>query len=184
MQYVGYCHFLPKFTREIMKLFEDNSDFPDFIKHLNDTEEDKCIQTFEDVAKSMSGNVSSCETPSSTARICEKILTEVAFYPAKPSLLQEELVRLGLKKTLSAKFSTIWAEHAKKIVVVNRRVRSDLDKVHFEVVRDVKSQEQSINLYLTTFNKETTCIKFTPSEMFEFYDKLESIQTSVDSICK
>ena len=167
-----------------MKLFEDNSDFPDFIKHFNETEEDKCVQIFEEVAKSMSENLSPCGKPGSTESICERILNQVAFYPAKPSLLQEELVRLGLKATLSTKFSAIWAHHAKKIVVAKRRVGSDLGKVNFELVRDVKSQDQSINLYLTSVSKETTCIKFTPSEMFEFYDKLESIQTSVDSICK
>ena len=172
MQYVGYCHFDPKFTQEIMKLFEDNSDLADFIKHFNDTDEDKCVQIFEDVAKSMSENVSLCGKPSSTASICEKILNQVAFYPAKPSLFQEELVRLGLKETLSAKFSTIWAEHAKKIVVAKRRVRSDLNKVNFEVVRDVKSPEQSINLYLTTFSKETTCIKFTETCMKQLVLKM------------
>ena len=184
MQYVGYCHFAPKFTPEIMKLFEDNSEFPDLFKHFHETEEDKCVQIFKNVAKAMSENLPQSGEPTSLTSICEQILNEVSFYPAKPSLLQEELVRLGLKETLSTKLSSIWAEYAKKIVFAKRKVRSDLEKVYFEVVRDVKTQDQHINLYLTSSNNQTVCIKFSPSEMFEFYDKLESIQTSVDSICK
>ena len=166
------------------KLFEDQSDLADEIKKLNNMEEEKCVETFRNVAMAMAEDMPANNVCGGTDDICYQVLCHVSFYPAKPAVLYEELRRLGLKETICASFSAIWAEYAKKIVVSRRKVSSELKKVDYEILRDVQTQEQNINLYLKDRSDQTTLISFTPSQMFAFYEQLESIQTSIDSICK
>ena len=166
------------------KLFEDQSDLADEIKKLNNMEEDKCVETFRNVAMAMAEDLPANNVRGGTDDICYQVLCHVSFYPAKPAVLHEELRRLGLKETICASFSAIWAEYAKKIVVSRRKVSSEVKKVDYEILRDVQTQEQNINLYLKDRSDQTTLISFTPSQMFAFYEQLESIQTSIDSICK
>ena len=166
------------------KLFEDQSDLADEIKKLNNMEEDKCVETFRNVAMAMAEDLPVNNVRGGTDDICYQVLCHVSFYPAKPALLHEELRRLGLKEKICVSFSAIWSEYAKKIVVSRRKVSSELKKVDYEILRDVQTQEQNINLYLKDRSDQTTLISFTPSQMFAFYEQLESIQTSIDSICK
>ena len=166
------------------KLFEDQSDLADEIKKLNNMEEEKCVKTFRNVAMAMAEDLPANNIRGCTDDICYQVLCHVSFYPAKPAVLHEELRRLGLKENICASFSAIWAEYAKKIVVSRRKVSSELKKVDYEILRDVQTQEQNINLYLKDRSDQTTLISFTPSQMFAFYEQLESIQTSIDSICK
>jgi len=166
------------------KLFEDQSDLADEIKKLNNMEEDKCVETFRNVAMAMAEDLPANNVRGGTDDICYQVLCHVSFYPAKPAVLHEELRRLGLKESICVSFSAIWSEYAKKIVVSRRKVSSELKKVDYEILRDVQTQEQNINLYLKDRSDQTTLISFTPSQMFAFYEQLESIQTSIDSICK
>ena len=108
----------------------------------------------------------------------------MAFFPAKPALLREELLRLGLRPSLAQRLSDVWAETAKKIVAERKKVSSDLRRINFEVVREVKTEEQTVNLYLHDQLDRVTLLAFTPQQLFAFYTKLESVQTSIDSICK
>ena len=114
----------------------------------------------------------------------QKILEEVAFYPAKPLVLQSELERLGVGNSLAVKLSSIWSQNAKRIVTAKRKVGSDLKRVDYQVLRDVKTMEQRIKLLLTDVHGHTTVVTFSPSEMFSLYEHLEGVQSSIDSICK
>jgi len=92
-------------------------------------------------------------------------------------------VRLGLKESHSQCLARIWAENAKKVVAARRKVKSDLEDVHYEVLVDTDSQEEHVNLYLT-YNGQTTILNFNVEELVGFYKQIEKIQASIDLICK
>ena len=161
-------------------MFEDNSELSDMIRSLNSVDENKCVEKFSQVAQQM------WEEPSEDClqNVYYQILCRVSFYPAKPTVMKEELCRLGLKESLSEKLSSIWSDHAKKIVTSRRAVNSEMQSTGYQVLRDMKTQDQRVNLYLKDKSDDTTMISFTPTQLFAFYEQLESIQSSIDSICK
>lgn len=162
------------------KVFEDNSELSDNIRSLNSVDENECVEKFSQVAQQM------WEEPSEDCLqdVYYQILCRVSFYPAKPTVMKEELCRLGLKESLSEKLSSIWSDHAKKIVTSRRSVNSEMQSTGYQVLRDMKTQNQRVNLYLKDKSDDTTMISFTPTQLFAFYEQLESIQSSIDSICK
>ena len=168
-----------------VKLFEDRPDVVSMLESLNQHEENQAVMTFRKVAEKMSDSSSGKSLESDVSEsTCRTILERVAFFPAKPALLREEMVRLGLRPNLAQGLSDVWAETAKKIVAERKKVSSDLQRINFEVVRDVKTEEQTVNLYLHDQLDRVTFLSFTPQQLFSFYTKLESVQTSIDSICK
>lgn len=169
-----------------VQLFEDRPEVVTMLESLNQQEENQAISTFRKVAEKMSDSSSGkTELESDVSEsTCRTILERVAFFPAKPALLREEMVRLGLRPSLAQGLSDVWAETAKKIVAERKKVSSDLQRINFEVVRDVKTEEQTVNLYLHDQLDRVTFLSFTPQQLFSFYTKLESVQTSIDSICK
>ena len=169
-----------------VKLFEDQSDVVNMLESLNQQEENQAVTAFREVAEKMSDSNSwpNYQDSDVTESACRTILERVAFFPAKPALLREELLRLGLRPSLGQRLSDVWAETAKKIVAGGKKVSSDLRRINFEVVREVKTEEQTVNLYLQDQFDRVTLLSFTPQQLFSFYTKLESVQTSIDSICK
>ena len=164
------------------KVFEENSELSDNIRSLNSIEENECVEKFRMVAQQMWDEPSKAEDRA--LDVCYQILCRVSFYPAKPSVMKEELCQLGLRESLSDKLSSIWSEHAKKIVTSRRIVNSEVESTGYQVLRDMKTQDQRVNLYLKDKSDDTTLISFTPTQLFAFYEQLESIQSSIDSICK
>jgi len=160
-----------------VKLFEDQPDVVRMFEFLNQQDESLCVQAFRRLAERMSD-------PDLTHSIFTMILDRVAFFPAKPALLQQELLGLGVRASLAEKLSQVWAATARKIVAEKKKVQTDLTRIDFEVVREVKTQGQTVNLYLHDQLDRITLLSFTPQQLFSFYQKLESIQTSIDSICK
>ena len=162
------------------KVFEDNSELSDNIRSLNSVDENECAEKFSQVAQRM------WEEPSEDCLqdVYHQILGRVSFYPAKPTVMKEELCKLGLKESLSEKLSSIWSDHAKKIVTSRRAVNSEMQSTGYQVLRDMKTQDQRVNLYMKDKSDDTTMISFTPTQLFAFYEQLESIQSSIDSICK
>ena len=162
------------------KVFEDNSELSDNIRSLNSVDENECAEKFSQVAQRM------WEEPSEDCLqdVYHQILCRVSFYPAKPTVMKEELCKLGLKESLSEKLSSIWSDHAKKIVTSRRAVNSEMQSTGYQVLRDMKTQDQRVNLYVKDKSDDTTMISFTPTQLFAFYEQLESIQSSIDSICK
>ena len=169
-----------------VKLFEDQPDVVNMLESLNQQEDNQVVTAFRKVAENMSAsNSRNCDLDSDvTESACRTILERVAFFPAKPALLREELLRLALRPSLAQRLSDVWAETAKKIVAERKKVSSDLRRINFEVVREVKTEEQTVNLYLHDELDRVTLLTFTPQQLFAFYTKLESVQTSIDSICK
>ena len=167
-------------------MFEDQSDVVNMLESLNQQEENQAVTAFREVAEKMSDSNSwpNYQDSDVTESACRTILERVAFFPAKPALLREELLRLGLRPSLGQRLSDVWAETAKKIVAARKKVSSDLRRINFEVVREVKTEEQTVNLYLQDQFDRVTLLSFTPQQLFSFYTKLESVQTSIDSICK
>lgn len=162
------------------KVFEEYPELSDNIRSLNSVDENECVEKFCQVAQQMWE-----EPPEGCLQdVYYQILCRVSFYPAKPTVMKEELCRLGLKESLSEKLSSIWSDHAKKIVTSRRAVNSEMQSTGYQVLRDMKTQNQRVNLYLKDKSDDTTMISFTPTQLFAFYEQLESIQSSIDSICK
>ena len=162
------------------KVFEDNSELSDNIRSLNSIDENECVEKFSQVAQKMWEEPFEDQLPD----VYHQILCRVSFFPAKPSLMKDELCQLGLRESLSEKLSSVWSEHAKKIVTARKVVNSEVESTGYQVLRDMKTQDQKVNLYLKDKSDDTTLISFTPTQLFAFYEQLESIQSSIDSICK
>ena len=93
-------------------------------------------------------------------------------------------MRLGLKESLSQSLAAIWAENAKKVVAARKKVESDLEEVDYEVLVDIGSQQEQVNLYLTHHESQTAILNFSVEELVAFYKQIEKIQASIDLICK
>ena len=170
-----------------VSLFDDLPDTVRMFEALNQQEDAECTRAFNRLAQRMSHPTSDQEKetdPDLVQSTLKLILDRVAFFPAKPSLLQQELSRLGVRASLSESLSQVWAQTAKKIVAAKKKVSTDLKRIEFEVLREVWSQDQSVNLYLHDQLDRLTLLTFTPQQLFSFYQKLEDIQSSIDSICK
>jgi hypothetical protein len=93
-------------------------------------------------------------------------------------------VRLGLKESLSQRLAEIWAENAKKVVLARRKVQSDLEGVDYEVLMDLGTQEENVNVHLTHHDGHTAVLNCNVQELFAFYKQIENIQANIDLICK
>lgn len=173
-----------------MKIFDETPDFLTAIRELNDEDEDKSASEFRKIALEMAEDglnipqVYCNQVAGKNGFVYGAILDRVAFFPLKPVVMQEELVRLGMKESLSQNLAAIWAENAKKIVLARRKVVSDLKGIDFEVLRNIASEEENVNLHLTHHDGRTTVLNFEVEELFAFYKQIESIQNSIDLICK
>ena len=163
------------------RLFEDG-----LANILNKTADNVCIEVFRVTAMSMAGEPTSSEQSElmELSDSCVKVLDRVYYLPVKPADMKQELVRIGVRENLCETLSAIWSEYSKRIVTEKRKLPSELINVGFEVARDVVSQKQTVNLYMDDIFGNKTSLNFTPDELFQFYDHLERLQTSVDSICK
>ena len=165
------------------RLFEDG-----LANILNKTADNVCIEVFTVTAMSMAGEPTSSEQSEhehvELSESCVKVLDRVSYLPVKPADMKQELVKIGVRENLCETLSAIWSEYSKRIVTEKRKLPSELINVGFEVARDVVNQEQSVNLYLDDIFGNKTSINFTPDELLSFYNYLERLQTSVDSICK
>jgi len=168
---------------ENIRIFPEHSQVSSLIHHFINNPEDKSVEVFTRVAQQLSED-DQVKTGDDLEHLCRHVLESVAFYPAKPELLQSGLEMLGVSASLAMKLSSVWSQFAKKIVTVRRKVESELKKVDYQVMRDVQTQTQKINLFLTDVHDNTTMIVFSPSQLFSFYEQLECVQSSIDSICK
>lgn len=171
-----------------VKIFDETPDFLGAIRDLNQEDEDKVASAFRKaVEECLAGSDLNCslnENKCSVSGIYGVVLDRVAFFPLKPAVMQEELVRLGLKESLSLSLAAIWAENAKKVVAARRKVDSDLEDVHFEALVDIASQEERVNLHLTHHSGQVTVLNFSIEELLGFYKQIEKIQANIDLICK
>jgi len=154
-----------------VNIFDETPDFLNAIKVLNDEDEKQCACDFSELALKMSEdglNISANE-----GDVYGAILDRVAFFPLKPVVMQEELVRLGMRESLSRIFAAVWAENAKKVVLARRKVLSDLSGVEYEVVRNIATEEENVNLHLNYQDGLNTVINFNVEELFAFYKQLE-----------
>jgi len=89
-----------------------------------------------------------------------------------------------MRESLSHSLAAVWAENAKKVVLARRKVLSNLIGVEYEVVRNISTEEENINLHFNFPDGSNTVINFHVEELFAFYKQLENIQTNIDLICK
>lgn len=169
-----------------VKIFEETQDFLTAIRELNGEEDEKCANEFRKVVEDgLNNSKLRCNlVDGKDGYVYGAILDRVAFFPLKPAVMQEELVRLGLKETLSQRLAEIWAENAKKVVMSRRKVESDLEGVDYEVLMDIGTQEENVNVHLTHHDGQTAVLNFDVEELFAFYKQIEKIQANIDLICK
>ena len=74
-------------------MFEDLPDVVSMLESLNQQEENQAVTAFRKVAEKMSDSSSGTSLESDVSEsTCRTILERVAFFPAKPALLREELL--------------------------------------------------------------------------------------------
>jgi hypothetical protein len=173
-----------------VEIFNETPDFLSALKSLNLEDEKECIEEFKSLAIKNSETSSDLVGNSSNSpkhvreEILGKILDRVAFFPLKPSVMQAELARLGLKESLSQGLAGAWADKAKKVVLARRVVKGDLVSVDFEMLLNIKTGEEGVNLQLQLHGGQEILLNFEPDELFAFYEQLEEIQNNIDKICK
>jgi len=166
-------------------IFHPTDDFLSSLKSLNMEDEKECVEDFKSIAIRTSKQ-DDCPSRQSLARqkILGTILDRVAFFPLKPAVMQDELVRHGLNESLAQGLASAWAEMAKKVVLARRMIKGDLLGVEFETLCNVSSGEESINVQLNISDNKKVLLTFKPEELFAFYEHLEEIQNNIDKICK
>lgn len=173
-----------------VKIFNETPDFLTAIKQLNDEDEETCACEFRKLALNMAEhglNMSKLhcnQVDGKYGLVYGVILDRVAYFPLKPVVMQEELVRLGLNETLSQRLAGIWADNAKRIVLARKKVETDLKEVEFEVLKNLQSEEETVNLHLTHSDGHKTVLNFKIGQLFAFYKQIEDIQSNIDLICK
>lgn len=162
---------------------------PAFLSQLQELEREgeACLPTFVSLAKRMEMAAGGKDQQPRPAVRNEEVLTtileRVAFYPLKPSVMQEELVRLGLSAALAASLSLAWASLAKSLVTARRRVDCSLGRLQTRLVSRVPGGGQEISLALALEGGDLA-LRLTPKQLFGLYETLEQVQAAIDAICQ
>jgi len=93
-------------------------------------------------------------------------------------------VRLGLNQPLSDTLAEVWALNAKDVVLSRKKVVSDVKAVDFEVLIDLKSKAENVNIHISDYSDRALVLNFNVEELLTFYKQIEDIQASIDQICK
>ena len=150
-----------------------------------DREGEACLPTFVSLAKRMELAAGGKDQQPLTAVRHEEVLTtileRVAFYPLKPSVMQSELVRLGLSAALASSLSLSWASLAKSLVTARRRLDCSLGRLQTRVVSRVPGGGQEVTMALEGVD---LALRLTPEQLFGLYETLEQVQAAIDAICQ
>ena len=115
-------------------------------------------------------------------------MTEEIWLPRQEmwlaGVLQEELVRLGVRQPLAVRVAAVWAETAKSVVTAHKRVAGEVGGMEWELARDISTGDETVQLSLSQTNSQTILLTFTPIQLMELFLKLETCQKAVDGICK
>jgi len=113
------------------------------------------------------------------------ILDNVAFHPVRPEDMKAELGEVGLTGALSVRLAETWAKHARTVVNARKKVNSNLTGVEYELLTDVRTEEERVRLCLGLSNGQQSnlSLSFTPDQLCSLFEKLESVQKKLDQIC-
>lgn len=170
---------------EKLAIFNETDEFLRSLATLNSDSFEKCVEDFTLLTEQMCTKELElkAEMPSRRSTLLH-ILNKVAFYPLNPTVMQEELIRLGLNTRLSEDLAGVWAETAKKVVASKKMIKGDLDQVQFEILHDVTANEESVDVQLLLSDNRNVLVNFSPDQLYAFYEQLEIIQNNIDRICK
>ncbi|XP_077989449.1 COMM domain-containing protein 10-like [Glandiceps talaboti] len=123
------------------------------------------------------------------------ILEQAAYHSAKPTVLEQQLKNLELDDDKVIVFVKAWTANGKS-VIDNLRHRTiapnQLEDVNWRLnlqmaqanMAKMKSPNAMFTLGVTTDDgsKEQVKVEFSHDQLYDFYDKLETIQGQLDSI--
>ena len=85
-------------------------------------------------------------------------MTEEIWLPRQEmwlaGVLQEELVRLGVRQPLAVRVAAVWAETAKSVVTAHKRVAGDVGGMEWELARDISTGDETVQLSLSHLASE------------------------------
>lgn len=167
-----------------VKIFDETPNFLTALRELNVKDEEACAHEFRTVIQDCLNSRPSGQCSGNYSYVYGAILDRVAFFPLKPAVMQEELVRLGLNQPLSDTLAEVWALNAKDVVLSRKKVVSDVKAVDFEVLIDLKSKAENVNIHISDYSDRALVLNFNVEELLTFYKQIEDIQASIDQICK
>lgn len=151
-------------------------------------EGEACLPSFVTLAKRMERAAGGKDQQPCPAVRHEEVLTtileRVAFYPLKPSVMQEELARLGLSASLATSLSLAWGGLAKSLVTARRKVDCNMVGLQARVVSRVPGGGQEVSLALVLEGGGALALRLTPQQLFGLYETLEQVQAAIDAICQ
>jgi len=177
---------------ELGNIFPETPDFITSLKQLNGEEEKVCVELFYSLAEKMLVSKSGKESAELSSMnfkkhedILNSILERVAFFPLKPNVMQAELTRLGLSASHSSALASAWASIAKTLVLGRRRVDTNVEGIHYQVLRRLPQDQESVLFHIQLEGAPSNVkLRFEPDELFQFYEQLQQIQDGIDRICQ
>ncbi|XP_057309409.1 COMM domain-containing protein 10-like [Hydractinia symbiolongicarpus] len=126
------------------------------------------------------------------------ILEQSAYHVAKPNVLSQQLQTLELQEQKIQRFVNIWKEHGQSVIELFRKrslAPKQLDTVNWQLrLQTAQASQTKVTIPSTIFElglnrpdneeKEKLQFEFTHEELYKFFQQLEDVQASLDSLNK
>jgi len=118
--------------------------------------------------------------------VLQIIVDCVAFYPLKPTVMEEELCRIGLTPSLSSLLSKAWAELARMVVGSRKKLLPSHNVIEHQVMKRLPGAEESVILNIDEGGEagRKLTLRLEPDQLFKLFEELEEVQGNIDKICQ
>eukprot|EP00112_Aurelia_sp_Birch-Aquarium-sp1_P024127 Seg7470.1 transcript_id=Seg7470.1/GoldUCD/mRNA.D3Y31 product="COMM domain-containing protein 10" protein_id=Seg7470.1/GoldUCD/D3Y31 len=123
------------------------------------------------------------------------ILEQAAYHCAKPAILQQQLEAIELNKEKLTAVVDIWTENGASVITKLRKrslAPKQLDSVNWrlnlQLAQSNRTKMKKTNAFFelglksTSSEEEKVRLEFTHGELYDFFNKLETIQNQLDSL--
>lgn len=164
------------------------------VKTLHSKEEKSFTET--EVSKLQSSLNLSAEDVALLLETLHFILEQAAYHLAKPSVLSQQLLQIGMNEDKALTLIQAWTSSAKGVVqkLAQRTVAPEqLESVNWRLNLEMgHSRKAKLGHPVAVFEfgvrndatkeKDNVLTEFTHDELYAFYDQLETIQAQLDSL--
>ncbi|EDV26314.1 uncharacterized protein TRIADDRAFT_54176 [Trichoplax adhaerens] len=126
------------------------------------------------------------------------IFEQAVYHVAKPAVLKQQLLNIDLDEVKVDAFIEAWSTNAKNVIdrvrqrnFINNQLEDINWQLNLQLAQSEKTKMKAPNAILELGirsedknTKEKVHVEFSHAELYDFYDKLEIIQSQLDSLNK
>ncbi|XP_074137648.1 COMM domain-containing protein 10 isoform X3 [Sminthopsis crassicaudata] len=147
-------------------------------------------------AVSLVNEVDTGRFPRLLTRILQKLHLKAVYHNVKPTVLQQQLENIHLSQDKAEAFASAWAsmgqdtvEKFRQRILAPQKLETIGWQLNLQMAQSnqakLKSPQAVLELGVSnedSKNLEKVCVEFNHKELFEFYNKLETMQAQLDSL--